>query len=83
MSRDRHDAKSHVIRISTDDIECIIRETGLNQDGRMTGITMSSNVAQTTLIKGTYAKAGLDLSSADDHPQFFHAHGTDTSAGDP
>lgn len=66
-----------------DHIECIIRETGLNQDGRTTGITMPSNVAQTTLIKQTYAKAGLDPQNANDRPQFFHAHGTGTPAGDP
>ena len=66
-----------------DHIECIIRETGLNQDGRTTGITMPSSTAQTTLIEQTYAKAGLDLSNTDDRPQYFHAHGTGTPAGDP
>lgn len=29
-----------------DHVECIIRETGLNQDGRTTGITMPSTMAQ-------------------------------------
>lgn len=66
-----------------DHIECIIRETGLNQDGRTTGITMPSNVAQTALIQQTYAKAGLDPKKVSDRPQFFHAHGTGTPAGDP
>ena len=66
-----------------DHIECIIRETGINQDGRTTGITMPSNIAQTALIQETYAKAGLNINNPNDHPQFFHAHGTGTQAGDP
>ncbi|RAH41218.1 putative polyketide synthase [Aspergillus brunneoviolaceus CBS 621.78] len=66
-----------------DDIECIIRETGFNQDGATTGITMPSAAAQQALIRATYAKAGLDLEKASDRPQFFEAHGTGTPAGDP
>lgn len=66
-----------------DDIECIIRETGVNQDGATTGITMPSAAAQQALIRSTYAKAGLDLSKVSDRPQFFEAHGTGTPAGDP
>ncbi|KAH7322503.1 equisetin synthetase [Stachybotrys elegans] len=66
-----------------DRIECIIRETGVNQDGHTSGITVPSNVAQTNLIRDTYARAGLDLTKASDRPQFFHAHGTGTKAGDP
>ncbi|PVH70207.1 putative hybrid PKS-NRPS enzyme [Cadophora sp. DSE1049] len=66
-----------------DHIECIIRETGTNQDGRTTGITMPNNVAQTALIRDVYARAGLDLDNVNHHPQYFHAHGTGTPAGDP
>ena len=66
-----------------DHIECIIRETSLNQDGRTTGITMPSNAAQTNLIRQTYARAGLDPDNAHDRPQFFYAYGTETPAGDP
>jgi Polyketide synthase modules and related proteins len=66
-----------------DDIECIIRETGLNQDGATTGITMPSATAQQALIRSTYRKAGLDLQKQSDRPQFFEAHGTGTPAGDP
>jgi len=66
-----------------DDIECIIRETGVNQDGATTGITMPSATAQQALIRSTYEKAGLDLSKVNDRPQFFEAHGTGTPAGDP
>ena len=43
-----------------DHIECIIRETGVNSDGRTKGITMPSAVSQATLIKETYENAGLD-----------------------
>jgi len=66
-----------------DDIECVIRETGLNQDGRTTGITMPSSTAQEALIRSTYAKAGLDLAKPTERCQFFEAHGTGTPAGDP
>lgn len=64
-----------------DHIECIIRETGMNSDGRTTGITMPSSEAQSALIKRTYKKAGLD--SLVDRPQYFECHGTGTLAGDP
>ncbi|KXH44578.1 beta-ketoacyl synthase domain-containing protein [Colletotrichum nymphaeae SA-01] len=66
-----------------DSIECVIRETGINQDGRTTGITMPSHVAQETLIRETYARAGLDVAQAENRCQFFEAHGTGTPAGDP
>ena len=64
-----------------DHIECIIRETGLNQDGTTTGLTMPSATSQQALIQTTYAKAGLDLNKQADRPQYFEAHGTGTPAG--
>ncbi|KZF23885.1 putative equisetin synthetase [Xylona heveae TC161] len=66
-----------------DHIECIIRATGVNQDGKTPGLTMPSAAAQAALIRETYARAGLDLDNPEDRPQFFHAHGTGTPAGDP
>lgn len=66
-----------------DNIECIIRETGVNQDGRTRGITMPSATAQAALIRDTYARAGLDPTSETDRCQYFEAHGTGTPAGDP
>ncbi|KAJ5374411.1 Acyl transferase/acyl hydrolase/lysophospholipase [Penicillium concentricum] len=66
-----------------DHIECIVRETGANQDGRTKGITMPNPMAQAELIRTTYARAGLDLSKPTDRPQYFEAHGTGTPAGDP
>jgi hybrid polyketide synthase/nonribosomal peptide synthetase ACE1 len=62
-----------------DSVECIIRETGINQDGRTQGITMPSPKAQTDLIRDTFLKAGLDLSKSSDRPQYFEAHGTGES----
>lgn len=44
---------------------------------------MPSSVAQAQLIRDTYARAGLDINDPKDRPQFFHAHGTGTQAGDP
>ncbi|KAI1102905.1 putative polyketide synthase [Jackrogersella minutella] len=64
-----------------DTIECIVRETGTNQDGRTTGITMPSSVSQAELIRNTYSRAGL--SPLTDRCQYFEAHGTGTKAGDP
>ncbi|KAI0808888.1 hypothetical protein GGR55DRAFT_689814 [Xylaria sp. FL0064] len=66
-----------------DHIECIIRETATNQDGRTKGITKPSAAAQTRLISDCYARAGLDLLDPAQRPQYFEAHGTGTPAGDP
>jgi len=67
-----------------DPIDCIIRATGVNQDGRTPGLTMPSSLAQAALIRQCYAKAGLDpINNPQDRPQFFQAHGTGTQAGDP
>ncbi|PON22311.1 beta-ketoacyl synthase domain-containing protein [Trichoderma gamsii] len=66
-----------------DHIECLIRETGVNQDGRTSGITMPSSISQTALIKSTYTRAGLDFNKKTDRCQYFEAHGTGTMAGDP
>ncbi|KAL2834693.1 hypothetical protein BJY01DRAFT_259424 [Aspergillus pseudoustus] len=66
-----------------DPIECVIRATGVNQDGRTLGLTMPSAVAQQRLIETTYARAGLDPRNPWDRCQFFEAHGTGTAAGDP
>jgi len=66
-----------------DHVECIIRETGVNQDGKTKGITMPSAVSQATLIRETYARAGLDLHNKKYRCQYFEAHGTGTPAGDP
>ncbi|KAJ5938931.1 hypothetical protein N7466_002065 [Penicillium verhagenii] len=66
-----------------DHIECVVRESGVNQDGRSPGITMPTANAQVALIRDVYARAGLDLSSQTDRCQYVEAHGTGTPAGDP
>ncbi|OQE37918.1 hypothetical protein PENCOP_c009G08357 [Penicillium coprophilum] len=66
-----------------DHIEGIIRETGVNSDGRTRGITMPSADAQLSLIRATYKKAGLDPLNPNQRCQYFEAHGTGTPAGDP
>lgn len=43
-----------------DHIECVVRETGANQDGFSNGLTVPNTEAQTLLIRQTYARAGLD-----------------------
>ncbi|KAK5657220.1 hypothetical protein OQA88_3278 [Cercophora sp. LCS_1] len=66
-----------------DHIECVIRETGVNSDGKTPGITMPSYESQAWLIRATYARCGLNPSQESDRPQYFEAHGTGTPAGDP
>ncbi|KAI1473097.1 uncharacterized protein F4812DRAFT_454916 [Daldinia caldariorum] len=67
-----------------DNIECIIRETGVNQDGATSdGLTLPSSSAQKALIRSVYSKAGLNPLKHEDQPQYFEAHGTGTPAGDP
>ena len=66
-----------------DHVECIIRETGVNSDGKTQGITMPSSESQACLIRETYARCGLNPAYELDRPQYFEAHGTGTQAGDP
>ncbi|KAI0869514.1 hybrid PKS-NRPS PsoA [Hypoxylon argillaceum] len=66
-----------------DHIECIIRETGVGQDGRTPGLTMPSSTSQASLIQSTYRRCGLDPRKKEDRCQYFEAHGTGTQAGDP
>lgn len=62
-----------------DTIRGIIRNTGCNQDGHTSSITLPNHLSQVALIRDTYAKAGLSM-----HPtRFFEAHGTGTQVGDP
>ncbi|KAI1371771.1 beta-ketoacyl synthase domain-containing protein [Hypoxylon crocopeplum] len=66
-----------------DQIAAVIRETGVNSDGRTKGITLPNPEAQAALIRDTYQKTGLDSVACDDRCQYFEAHGTGTPAGDP
>ena len=60
-------------------IRAVVRGTGVNHDGTKQGITLPSPEAQEALIRRTYRTAGLDPADT----QYFEAHGTGTSAGDP
>lgn len=62
-----------------DTIRAVVRETGVNQDGRTPGITVPSTDAQERLIREVYWRAGLDM----EQTRFVEAHGTGTSIGDP
>jgi acyl transferase domain-containing protein len=63
-------------------IQSIIRETGVNSDGRTPGITMPSSTSQVDLMRATFERAGLDPTISDEQCQYFEAHGTGTQAGD-
>ncbi|KAJ5692411.1 reducing type I polyketide synthase [Penicillium macrosclerotiorum] len=62
-----------------DTIRALVRNTGCNQDGYTPGITQPSSLSQESLIRETYARAGLSMEPT----RFFEAHGTGTPVGDP
>lgn len=62
-----------------DTIRAVVRDTGVNQDGRTSGITVPSAEAQERLIREVYWRAGLDMRQT----RFVEAHGTGTGTGDP
>lgn len=62
-----------------DPIRSIIRNSGVNQDGKTAGITMPNGDAQASLIQSVYGAAGLDPLQTD----YVEAHGTGTATGDP
>ncbi|KAF6827006.1 Lovastatin diketide synthase LovF 12 [Colletotrichum musicola] len=61
-----------------DPIRAVIRNTGVNQDGKTNGITLPSGEAQEALARRVYEQAGLDPRDT----AFVEAHGTGTIAGD-
>ena len=61
-----------------DRVHAVIRETGLNQDGKTTTITSPSMEAQIKLIEACYSRAGLDISETG----YVEAHMTGTKIGD-
>lgn len=61
-------------------IRAVIRGTGTNCDGKTAGISLPSAKAQESLIRHTYAVAGItDFVKTG----FVECHGTGTAAGDP
>ncbi|GJE18477.1 L-threonine 3-dehydrogenase [Methylobacterium marchantiae] len=57
----------------------VIAASGINSDGRTTGISLPSGYAQGALLEQVYREAGIDL----DAVAFVEAHGTGTQVGDP
>lgn len=62
-----------------DRIYGLIKETGINQDGRTAGITLPDSESQETLARDVYRRAGVRPSEIG----YIEAHGTGTQAGDP
>lgn len=61
-----------------DRVYAAILGTGVNQDGRTTGISLPNSEAQKELIHLVYSKAGI----APEHIDYIEAHGTGTQQGD-
>jgi acyl transferase domain-containing protein/acyl carrier protein len=62
-----------------DSIRCVIRATGVNNDGPSNGLTAPSPEAQEKLIRQVYARGQIKLSSVG----YMETHGTGTALGDP
>ena len=61
-----------------DPIRAVIRNSGINQDGRTSGITNPNQEAQQNLIRSIYR--AIDLKPQ--HVGYLEAHGTGTVVGD-
>jgi acyl transferase domain-containing protein len=61
-----------------DPIRAVVRNSGVNQDGKTNGILLPSSDAQRDLAASLYRQAGLDPQ----HVSYVEAHGTGTQAGD-
>ncbi|MCJ1309677.1 hypothetical protein MMC25_003337 [Agyrium rufum] len=61
-----------------DTIHAIIRNAGVNQDGKTAGLTLPNSLAQANLMRFVYQRAGLDPLDT----TYVEAHGTGTQAGD-
>lgn len=70
--------RSKDARASGDRIRCIIRATGVNQDGKTNGITQPNPDSQRTLMRNLYAQAGVYVADVG----YVEAHGTGTVVGD-
>jgi phthiocerol/phenolphthiocerol synthesis type-I polyketide synthase C len=60
-------------------VHAIILGSGVNSDGRTTGLAMPNQAAQEALLRRVYREAGIDPSEI----SYVEAHGTGTSVGDP
>lgn len=60
-----------------DPIHAVIRNSGLNQDGKTAGISLPNPDSQAALMRSVYLSAGLDTRET----FYIEAHGTGTQAG--
>ena len=61
-----------------DPIHALIRMSGVNQDGRTSGISLPNALAQEELIRNVYRRAGISPAEVG----YIEAHGTGTQVGD-
>lgn len=61
-----------------DHVRAVIRNSGVNHDGKTTGITLPNRDSQQSLIQSVYQRAGLDPKQT----AYVEAHGTGTAVGD-
>ena len=64
--------------LAGDPIRAVIRNSGINQDGKTNGILLPSSESQQALARSMYEAIELDPCTVD----FIEAHGTGTAAGD-
>lgn len=69
----------HQAIADNDKIYSVIVNTGVNQDGKTSGLTYPSGDAQEQLMRDVYARAGI----CPEDTGYVEAHGTGTRAGDP
>jgi acyl transferase domain-containing protein/NADPH:quinone reductase-like Zn-dependent oxidoreductase/acyl carrier protein/NADP-dependent 3-hydroxy acid dehydrogenase YdfG len=60
-------------------ILAVVAGTGVNSDGRKSGLTVPSHDAQAALLRDVYGRAGIAPADID----YYEAHGTGTAVGDP
>ncbi|MHB8478450.1 MAG: SDR family NAD(P)-dependent oxidoreductase [Casimicrobiaceae bacterium] len=60
-------------------ILAVVAGTGVNSDGRKSGLTVPSHSAQAQLLRDVYGRAGIAPADID----YYEAHGTGTAVGDP
>ncbi len=66
-------------RKDKDTVLALIAGTGVNSDGRTTGLALPNKKAQIALLREVYERFDLDV----DRLAYVEAHGTGTAAGDP
>ena len=62
-----------------DRVHAVIRGSGVNSDGRTSGISLPAEASQTKLLRAVYERAGVPA----DAVVYVEAHGAGTQAGDP